>query len=76
MGLISKDVAKITGLTEEGARIKLTKIMKDSEDYKRKRGEYNQCGLGETYNDNTWGFITRVLGGDPTQLSNLLKEKK
>ena len=69
MGFLPKEVAEITGLTEAECLDKLVGIARENKGYKTKRKSYDDLGLGKTYHDFTWGFITLVLGSNPQTLS-------
>ena len=76
MGLLIEDLKAITKLQEKEIKEKLIAVMKNeshNDYYEKERALYNSCGLGKTYPDDNMGFISHILGDNPTNLAELMK---
>ncbi len=73
MPRLGDEIQLSTGLNEQEAKAKLQKPLLAHPTCKAKRVDYNETGLGDTYPDDSWGFITWVLGADAKEFAKLIK---
>lgn len=76
MPLLIEELKDRTGLSESEIKEKLVEIMKSEHTkwYNKQRAYYDISGPAETYSDDSMGFISLILGDDPSELTKYLSK--